>query len=124
MQDARYKASKSPSYPSFLVLDAKKSKDIVGSGGAMPEQCKHLDKIKVTKTDKDGCEDCLKIGDTWVHLRMCLTCGHVGCCDSSKNKHATKHFHHTNHPLIRSLEPGETWVWCYIDEIAPGELTA
>src|SRR6202041_1473567 len=65
----------------------------------------------------NGCEECLKMGDTWVHLRLCLECGHVGCCDSSKNKHATKHFHHTKHPIIRSLEPGEDWGWCYVDEL-------
>lgn len=63
-----------------------------------------------------GCEECLRTGDTWVHLRQCLTCGHVGCCDSSKNRHATKHHHATGHPLMRSLEPGETWGWCYVDE--------
>jgi uncharacterized UBP type Zn finger protein len=63
-----------------------------------------------------GCEECLAIGDEWVHLRLCETCGHVGCCDSSKNKHATKHFHATQHPVIRSLEPGEFWKWCYVDE--------
>ena len=57
------------------------------------------------------------MGDTWIHLRLCLTCGHVGCCDSSKNKHATKHFHATGHPLIESYEPGEDWAWCYIDEV-------
>ena len=57
------------------------------------------------------------MGDTWVHLRLCLTCGHVGCCDSSKNKHATKHFHATNHPIIQSFEPGEDWGWCYIDQL-------
>ena len=66
-------------------------------------------------------EECVKTGDTWVHLRMCLICGHAACCDSSKNKHATKHFHHTKHPLMRSIEPGETWVWCYVDEIEAGE---
>ena len=65
----------------------------------------------------DGCEDCLKTGDTWVHLRLCHTCGHVGCCDQSKNKHATKHFHAEQHPLIQSLEPGEEWLWCYVDEV-------
>lgn len=90
----------------------------------MVEQCKHLDQIKVTQTDKDYCEDCIKTGDTWVELRMCLICSHVGCCDSSKNKHATKHFDQTQHPLIRSVQPGEGWVWCYVDEIAAGELTA
>ena len=86
--------------------------------------CKHLDQVKITTTDKDFCEDCVKIGDTWVHLRLCMSCGHVGCCDSSKNKHATKHFHRSKHPIIRSIEPGETWMWCYVDEISPGELAA
>ena len=69
-------------------------------------------------------EDCIKSGDSWVHLRLCLECGHVGCCDSSKNKHATKHFHRTKHPLIRSIEPGEAWIWCYVDELSPGEIAA
>jgi len=64
-----------------------------------------------------GCEECLASGDSWVHLRLCLECGHVGCCDSSKNKHATKHFHATNHPIVQSIEPGEDWRWCYIDEV-------
>ena len=85
-------------------------------------QCKHTNEIRTTQTDKHVCEECVKTGDTWVHLRLCLECGHVGCCDSSKNKHATKHFHHTKHPLIRSIEPGEAWVWCYVDEMAPGEI--
>ena len=65
----------------------------------------------------DGCEDCLRTGGRWLHLRICLTCGHVGCCDSSPNRHATAHFHETTHPLIRSLEPGEDWSWCYDDEV-------
>jgi uncharacterized UBP type Zn finger protein len=90
----------------------------------MPEECTHLNQIKIRETDKHVCEECAKTGDTWVHLRLCLVCGHVGCCDSSKNKHATKHFHKTQHPLIRSIEPGESWVWCYVDEIEPGELVA
>ncbi|HEY5426628.1 MAG TPA: UBP-type zinc finger domain-containing protein [Candidatus Tumulicola sp.] len=64
-----------------------------------------------------GCEECLKSGDAWVHLRLCTTCGHVGCCDSSINKHATKHFHATHHPVIRSFQPGENWRWCYVDEL-------
>ena len=88
----------------------------------MASECTHAKTIKLTHPDKHVCEDCIKIGDTWVHLRMCLECGHVGCCDSSKNKHATKHFHATTHPLIRSIEPHENWVWCYVDELAPGEL--
>ncbi len=85
-------------------------------------ECTHVNQIKITHSDKHVCEDCIKTGDLWVHLRLCLECGHVGCCDSSKNKHATKHFHSTKHPLIRSNEPGENWVWCYVDEFAPGEL--
>jgi uncharacterized UBP type Zn finger protein len=79
--------------------------------------CPHLKDSKSVRPSAKGCEDCLRIGDTWVHLRLCLSCGHVGCCDSSKNKHATKHFHATKHPLMRSLEPGETWGWCYVDEV-------
>ena len=86
--------------------------------------CKHTDQIKITATDKHVCEECVKTGDTWVHLRLCLSCGHVGCCDSSKNKHASKHFKSSKHPLIRSIEPGEAWVWCYVDEIFAGELAA
>jgi uncharacterized UBP type Zn finger protein len=84
--------------------------------------CDHPNQIRITNTETHVCEDCIKTGDSWVHLRLCLECGHVGCCDSSKNKHATKHFHHSKHPLIRSIEPGEAWVWCYVDEIAPGEF--
>ena len=90
--------------------------------------CSHLFEIdKVTPRTPNGCEECLKIGDPWLHLRLCLTCGHVGCCDDSKNKHAAKHFHSTNHPLIKSFEPGEEWGWCYVDELLfeslPGSLT-
>ena len=80
--------------------------------------CTHLDQIRNVKPGTpNGCEECLKMGDTWVHLRLCLECGHVGCCDSSKNKHATKHFHRTKHPIMKSFEPGENWGWCYIDEV-------
>jgi uncharacterized UBP type Zn finger protein len=86
--------------------------------------CPHLDTIKVTQTHTRVCEECVRMGDTWVHLRLCLECGHVGCCDSSKNKHATRHFHRSQHPLVRSLEPGESWVWCYVDEAMPGELSS
>ena len=74
------------------------------------------DHMKKVKPRTKGCEECLKTGDTWVHLRMCLECGHVGCCDSSKNRHARAHFHATQHPLIQSAERGEDWRWCYIDE--------
>lgn len=90
----------------------------------MATSCTHLDQIKVTKTNKTYCEDCIKTGDSWLHLRMCLTCGHVGCCDSSPNKHASAHFRRTHDPLMRSIEPGETWLWCFVDEIVPGELPA
>jgi CPA1 family monovalent cation:H+ antiporter len=64
----------------------------------------------------DGCEECLKMGDSWVQLRLCRTCGHIGCCDSSKNKHATRHYRETGHPVIRTFEPGEDWSWCYVDQ--------
>lgn len=79
--------------------------------------CTHRDLIHEVTPSADGCEDCLKIGDTWVHLRICKICGHVGCCDNSKNKHATQHFHATGHPIMQSLEPGENWMWCYVDEM-------
>jgi uncharacterized UBP type Zn finger protein len=79
--------------------------------------CGHISQTHSVKPNTQGCEECLKSGDSWIHLRLCLSCGHVGCCDSSKNKHATKHFHSTQHPIVRSLEPGENWKWCYIDEV-------
>lgn len=78
--------------------------------------CSHIDQIEDVTPRTQGCEECLKTHGTWVHLRMCLVCGHVGCCDSSKGKHATKHYHATTHPIMRSIEPGENWGWCYIDE--------
>lgn len=77
--------------------------------------CTHLDRIRQVTPNANGCEECLEMGDIWVHLRLCQTCGHVGCCDSSRNKHATKHFDATNHPIIKSLELGEDWSWCFID---------
>ena len=84
---------------------------------AQPD-CAHI----ATATDRDpntpdGCEECLKVGDPWVHLRLCLDCGKVGCCDSSPNKHATKHYRATKHPVIRSFEPGESWRYCYPDDL-------
>ena len=81
------------------------------------QQCEHVKQIQTYTPNSAGCEECLKIGDRWVHLRVCLICGHVGCCDSSKNKHATKHFHETTHPMVKSLEPGEVWGYCYADDI-------
>ena len=82
--------------------------------------CTHLDQITVFDLPESvaGCEECLKAGDVWLHLRICLECGKVGCCDDSPNKHATAHAHESSHPLIRSLEPGEDWVWCYEDQTA------
>ncbi|MFN3653547.1 MAG: ubiquitin carboxyl-terminal hydrolase 14 [Armatimonadota bacterium] len=81
------------------------------------ETCTHLDQVQDVTPSSSGCEDCLRIGGRWVHLRLCRTCGHVGCCDSSPNRHATKHFHATGHPIIQSFEPGEEWGWCYEDEM-------
>ena len=83
----------------------------------MSDQCTHLNLVKTSEPTGEGCEECLAMGDTWVHLRLCRTCGHVGCCDSSRNKHATKHFHATRHPIMTSLERGEDWSWCFIDEV-------
>ena len=83
----------------------------------MAKNCTHTDHLRPVTPSSDGCEECLRTGDDWVHLRLCLTCGHVGCCDDSKKKHGTAHFHSTRHPVIESLEPGEGWRWCYIDQI-------
>lgn len=80
------------------------------------QTCNHVDLIRDVTPSAEGCEECLQMGDTWFHLRLCLICGHVGCCDRSKNKHATAHFHETGHPIIQSFQPGETWRWCYVDE--------
>jgi len=83
------------------------------------ETCTHLDQVTLVElpVSVDGCDDCLRDGGKWLHLRICLTCGHVGCCDNSPGRHATAHYHATSHPIIRSLEPGEDWSWCYVDEI-------
>ncbi len=82
--------------------------------------CSHLDTITVFELPESvtGCEDCLREGSVWMHLRICLSCGHVGCCDDSPNKHASAHHHDSGHALIRSLEPGEDWSWCFEDELA------
>jgi uncharacterized UBP type Zn finger protein len=79
--------------------------------------CSHLDTIRDVTPSAAGCEECLKTGDTWVHLRICLACGHVGCCDNSPNRHATAHYHETKHPIIQSFEKGEDWIWCYEDKV-------
>ena len=78
--------------------------------------CTHMDQIREVEPHTNGCEECLETGDTWVHLRLCLSCGHVGCCDSSRNRHATKHVLATTHPIVASIEPGEHWRWCYFDQ--------
>lgn len=81
--------------------------------------CTHLDQVLVERPDTvAGCEDCLAIGATWVHLRVCRTCGHIGCCDSSPNRHATAHARAQAHPIVTSVEPGEDWSYCYVDDVA------
>jgi CPA1 family monovalent cation:H+ antiporter len=90
----------------------------VAEGGPPERACQHLGTIEdVTPTSADGCEDCRREGTRWVHLRACLQCGHVGCCDNSPGRHATAHWQATSHPLIRSVEPGEAWAWCYADDL-------
>ena len=81
--------------------------------------CSHLDRIEILEPPPriDGCEECLKIGGEWLHLRMCQSCGKIGCCDSSPNKHASRHAHEDDHPIARSVEPGEDWSWCYVDNL-------
>jgi uncharacterized UBP type Zn finger protein len=82
--------------------------------------CAHLDRIAVTQLPASiaGCEECLKLGSPWVHLRMCMSCGKIGCCDSSPNRHASRHALEDGHPIARSAQPGEDWSWCYVDEVA------
>ena len=85
----------------------------------MPDACSHLDSVHVIELPEPlaGCEECLKTGGSWVHLRLCRACGHVGCCDQSPNRHASAHFHATEHPIVQSFEKGEDWIWCYVDEV-------
>jgi uncharacterized UBP type Zn finger protein len=80
--------------------------------------CAHLDTVAEVTPSSQGCEDCLRIGGRWLHLRLCMSCGHVGCCDNSPNRHATAHFHSQGHPIIQSYEPGEDWWYCYLDDLA------
>ena len=84
----------------------------------MNRTCTHLDQVRDVTPSSAGCEDCLRIGGRWVHLRLCMTCGHVGCCDNSPHRHARAHFHSAEHPLIESYEPGEDWWFCYQDDLA------
>ena len=88
----------------------------------MTNECEHFALIQDVTSTVEGCEECLKTGDTWVHLRLCRICGHVGCCDNSKNQHARKHFNSTEHAIIQSYEPGEHWGYCYIDDIVVKSL--
>jgi len=95
----------------------------------MEDVCTHLEELEVpdrqaVKPSGRGCKECLEAGEEWVHLRLCMTCGHVGCCDSSPNTHATKHFHGTKHPVIKSFEPDEDWAYCYLDEVTVDEVAS
>jgi hypothetical protein len=83
----------------------------------MTRQCTHLGQVARVVPSAEGCEECLKTGSAWVHLRLCRICGHVGCCDDSPNRHATKHFHATGHPIIEGYDPPEGWGWCYVDDV-------
>jgi hypothetical protein len=83
----------------------------------MSPTCIHLDQVADVRPCCTGCEECLEVGGWWLHLRVCMSCGHVGCCDDSPNRHATAHFHDTNHPLIQSYEPDEDWWYCYVDQL-------
>ncbi len=94
----------------------------------MPKACKHLEEAgrrpHAVHPSGHGCKECLEMGADWVHLRLCLACGHVGCCDNSPNRHATKHFHQSKHPVIRSFEPGEAWAYCYPDDAFADEFAS
>lgn len=83
----------------------------------MSKHCRHLHSIHEVKPSARGCEECLRTGDVWVHLRLCRICGHVGCCDQSPNKHATAHFESTGHPIIEAYDPPDGWGWCFVDQV-------
>lgn len=85
----------------------------------MTASCTHVDQVEYFAPDGEvvGCPQCMAVGDSWVHLRMCQTCGQIGCCDSSPNRHAAAHHHQSGHPIVRSVQPGEDWSWCYEDEV-------
>jgi uncharacterized UBP type Zn finger protein len=107
------------------LLEWDRPDDVDAHVGEMLERhlkmpaCTHLDHVKITELPEsvDGCAECLAVGGKWLHLRICLECGQVGCCDDSPNRHASAHAHAAGHPIIRSIEPGELWSWCYIDEV-------
>jgi uncharacterized UBP type Zn finger protein len=106
----------------MLSIDSTRPRDVrhppvIVNPTESPMTCAHADHIRNVEPSGSGCKECLRLGDDWMQLRMCMECGHVGCCDSSKNKHALKHFRATQHPIARSIEPGEEWAWCYIDQL-------
>jgi uncharacterized UBP type Zn finger protein len=86
----------------------------------MNDVCSHLDQVQYLEPpdDVEGCAECLAMGSSWVHLRMCQVCGQIGCCDSSPNRHASRHAREENHPVLRSIEPGENWSWCAVDDVS------
>jgi CPA2 family monovalent cation:H+ antiporter-2 len=95
-------------------IDTEKPVDLVVKEASA---CGHLGEIREVHPSAAGCEDCLRTGDRWVHLRACMSCGHMGCCDSSPNRHATRHYETTAHPIMRSMERGESWGWCFVDRL-------
>jgi len=95
----------------------EKLQRLIAQGKLDMNGCTHIEQILDVVPDGEGCQQCLDMGDTWVNLRICMICGQVGCCDNSKNKHATRHYHETGHPIIQSFEPEEEWLWCYDEEI-------
>ena len=107
MMDQPYKYPVTP--PEFLLK-------VVFNGQVADKECAHLDNIQITETTTDVCNDCVALGDVWPALRMCLICGYVGCCDTSKNKHMKQHFEKTDHAIFRSIRLEESWVWCYEDD--------
>jgi len=103
--------------PVVPVLIPEAMLKLVFNGTLKEPECTHLDQIKVTEPSTDVCEQCVASGDDWPAVRMCLTCGFVGCCDTSVNRHMKKHFEETGHPVFRSIQPNESWVWCYVDNV-------
>jgi EmrB/QacA subfamily drug resistance transporter len=110
-----------PATPQDRPLRATTRFAVIGDAEGRPTQasCAHLGQISddMPPSTRDGCEDCLREGTTWVHLRKCLACGHIGCCDDSPRRHATRHWHTSSHPLVQSFQPGEDWAWCYPDQL-------
>ncbi len=107
-----------PTRPTCLAVGSSAYSRTTTQGATMTETCTHLDTVEDVTPSSNGCEECLRMGSRWVHLRLCMRCGHVGCCDSSPNRHATAHWNaHPDHPLIRSFEPDEDWWSCYPDEL-------